>query len=496
MQSRSCFLDATALVKLKRVIDVVAAPCATWAAVVLEYADSQGSRFYSDLWKVALDGSGQAWQLTRGNSRDYAPCFRADGALAFLSNRPDAASPNPGVAAEYSQIWQLGPHGGEPERLTDEALGVSAFRCSQHSTRMVWLTQVWPDVPQAEQREFDQTRRKHGPSSLRYTSMPVRYWDHWLPGHHTHLIVQDQHERRDLTPTARRELEQASFDLSADGRYCAITWRNEGSDRAEEAGIMLFDLEAAPPDTIASSRLLGHETHAELSKPLFSPDGSRILCQIESRIEQACPVTALRMIDVASGVSKALAASWNYWPTPQAWHQDGDSVFVTAHDNGCTPVFQIELTSGDIVRLTESGSHDKINCIMALHDTGNPGIIGIQSSFTHPPELFHSPLMSSDLYLPTARLSGFDPTLADMNIESVSVISSDQHPVQYWLLSPTHIREPSPVLLWIHGGPLGAWQDEWHWRWNALLAVAQGFAVLMPNPRGSTGFGQAFCNGV
>ncbi len=492
--------DVQQLLDLKRVTDVVAAPCGTWAAVAVERLNHDASQYVMDLWKVALDGSSQAWQLTRGKSRDHAPRFMADGTLLFLSNRSDSDStPNGDADADQrAQIWSLPAHGGEPVRLTDEPLGISAFRCARTSDTLAWLTPVWPGVAHADQREHERKRGKNGPSALHYKTMPMRYWDAWLSNTRSHLIVQDANGRRDLTPNAQRELEQASFDLSPNGQQLAITWRNEGSDRVEEAGLMVFDLSRDLSCDLShnAQRLLGHQPLAVLLTPLFSPDSSRILCQIDQRFEHACPTTGLRIIDVASGKSTPLAPAWNCWPTPQAWQADGNSVFATAHDQGCTPIFQIELATGDIVRLTEEGSHGKINFIQGADESTKHSIVALKSSLLSPPEVLHSPLHSGMQCLPCAQLSGFDPGCINVSIENQSAISSDQHPVQYWLIRPAQSPQPAPVLLWIHGGPMGAWQDEWHWRWNAMLAVAQGYALLLPNPRGSTGFGQTFTAGV
>jgi dipeptidyl aminopeptidase/acylaminoacyl peptidase len=94
-----------------------------------------------------------------------------------------------------------------------------------------------------------------------------------------------------------------------------------------------------------------------------------------------------------------------------------------------------------------------------------------------------------------ARLSNFTPADEWAEIESITTKSTDGAMIQSWITRP---KKPGkhPVLMWIHGGPIGMSGDGWHWRWNSLLAVAKGYTVVQPNPRGSTGFGQAFIQGI
>ena len=139
-------------VALKRVASIAPSPDGTWLAVAVQRLDREGTKYVSDLWKVPTDGNA-AVQLTRGDSKDASPCFRRDGALGFLSNRqPNERAPDDD-ADKRMQVWLLPAGGGEPQQLTDEPLGVEAFRFARDADRLVALAPVLSGVEDAKQRE-------------------------------------------------------------------------------------------------------------------------------------------------------------------------------------------------------------------------------------------------------------------------------------------------------------------------------------------------------
>ena len=139
-------------ITLNRVSDLAASPCGSWLAVAVQRLDRDGAKYVGDIWKVPLDGSAAA-QLTRGDCKDSAPCFRHDGALAFLSNRqPNEIKPDE-EAEKRMQVWILPLEGGEPKQLTDEPLGVEAFRFARNAPRLVLFAPVIAGVEPDKQRE-------------------------------------------------------------------------------------------------------------------------------------------------------------------------------------------------------------------------------------------------------------------------------------------------------------------------------------------------------
>jgi dipeptidyl aminopeptidase/acylaminoacyl peptidase len=483
-------------IELHRLAEVACAPDGSWLAVTVHRLDRERSRYVSDLWKLPIDGSSPV-QLTRGDSRDNSPCFRRDGSLAFLSNRQPNEIKGDDEADKRMQVWVLPAQGGEPQQLTDEPLGVGAFRFARAADRLVVLAPVLPGVPLDQQRKTAVDRHKHGPTARRFVRQPTRHWDNWLddgaPSEATHLIVYRAplggtlDSRVDLTPLATREFAiEPDFDITTSGRLVAITRAIPSADRCDDSDVLLIDTDTA------AARAVGSEASANCQWPRFSPDGRTLSIVRSLRSPQQAPHPSLELIDVASGQRAPCAADWDRWPAQPEWSTDGNSLLVCADDMGQTPVFAIEIRNGAVRKLpsARSGTHAQL---VALPDGR---IAGLRSSVLQPPEVVVLGLGANDEARQLAPLSGCEAATWAVR-EELTATSSDGAPIQTLLIKPAAESATAlPLVLWIHGGPMAMSGDGWHWRWNPLLLVAQGYAVALANPRGSTGFGQKFVQGI
>ncbi len=441
------------------------------------------------LWEVDPEGASPARQLTRSAPGESAPAFAPDGTLLFTSARPDpdagkdAGDPKPAV-------WALPAAGGEARLVLARRNGIGGVTVAADSGDVVVVASATPGAADDEADAARRDARKDaGVTAILHESYPVRFWDHDLGPAVPHAfwvgpVPADGAEPtwRDLTPDAVPP-DGAGSDvaLSPDGRWLARAEEVAAERASRRSRLVVTD--TATGDT----RVLVDDAAADVGSPAWSPDSARLVCVRESGTTQTDPPDyTLLVVDVASGEVTDLTAGFDRWPSAPQFDAAGEAVYFLADDDGRHAVFRV-LAGQAPVRLTRDGAYSDLQVAR-----DGSALYALRSAFDHPAAPVRLDPVATDQQPDPLPNPGTVEALPG-TLRELRATAADGVEVQSWLVLPegASADSPAPLLLWIHGGPLMSW-NAWSWRWLPWVMAAQGYAVLLPNPALSQGFGQDF----
>ncbi len=469
------YTDLAAFQALPRTSGLQLSPDGTRLVTIVARLDPDGVRFVNALWEIDPVGQAPARRLTRSAKGEGGPVFAPDGEVLFTSARPgpgDEDDKDDGPSA----LWRL-PVVGEAERVGSRPGGLSGVQVARDAPVVVALSDTLPGSTD-DDADRRTARKDAKVDAVLHDGYPVRFWDHDLGIGANRLLVGELGDGpvvwRDLTPEPGRALVEAAFDVSPDGAAVVTTWA-----RAEAHGNRRTTLVVVDTRT-GGRRDLPDDGRSEDSSPKISPDGRQVAFVRETRSAPDQPPDMLLMTVPLDGSQqpRALAPGWDRWPTSLVWTPDG-ALLVTADEGGRGPVFRVE--DGTVTRLTSDDAHygavqvspDGASAY-ALRDAINtpPTPVRLDARAPGTPTILQGPIVP----VPTGRL------------DELTTTARDGTEIRAWLALPES-DGPHPLLVWVHGGPLASW-NSWSWRWNPWLMVARGYAVLLPDPGLSTGYGR------
>jgi len=327
----------------------------------------------------------------------------------------------------------------------------------------------------------------------RITRLMFRHWNEWRNTQRHHVFVTElaTGTTRDVTPgdydAPPHNYEDASLAFSADSRSIAFVSKREGPDR--EAWSTNSDVWLAPVDGGEIRKVTANP--AADDHPLFTKDGKSLLVRGQRRAGFEADRWYLDVYDLQSGARRTVFESTDLSIDEFVLSGDGATVWFTAGDRGRISLFTIPLSGGPVRKVIEGGA---VSSIAALADGG---VAYLKSRLTRPPDVYRVSRDGAERQL-TADNDDWLRAVAMPAPESAVVTGAERTPVQYWLLKPPNF-DPArryPTVFLIHGGPQSAFNDAWSTRWNPALWAAQGWVIVAPNPRGSTGFGQRFVDEI
>ncbi|WP_081861713.1 alpha/beta fold hydrolase [Cellulomonas sp. HZM] len=505
---------------MPRVSGLKLSPDGKRLVTAVQTLDEKRTRYVTALWEVDPAGERQPRRLTRSAKGESSAAFTPAGDLLFTSARPDPdgkESDDPVPA-----LWLLPVDGAEARVVADRAAGLGGVKVARDAGTLVVGSDVLPSATDAEHDERLRTARKDKKvAAILHDGYPVRYWDHDLGPEQPHLFTADVPTRvsaadattkdprltlTDATPDARGSLVEQGYAISPDGATIVAGWTRFGARGDQRSQLVAIDVASG------ERRVLVDDPALDLGGPQISPDGRWVVLQRDTiSTPQVAPVARLALVPLAGGEVRVVADEWDRWPHGAQWLPGSDAIVVVADDLGRAPVFRIDLAHGGgtttdtVTRIT----HDDAAYSDLQVSPDGTTVYAIRASYERPPHPVRIDLATGEVTaLPTPAPA---PELPG-RLEEVETTVADGRTVRAWLALPHGAPAASdgaggadegpgtggsahdakhPLLLWIHGGPLGSW-NAWSWRWNPWLLVEQGYAVLLPDPALSTGYGQEF----
>ena len=454
---------------LKDISDITVSPEGSFIAYTLTSSDIEKDVQIDVVWMLPASG-GEAICMSSTESNSSSPKWSPDGNyLAILSDRKD----------ETNQVWLLDRRGGDARPLTKLPQGVDSFEWSPDGKRLLLV--VADATPADLDKEERPNPRPYVIDRLQFKEDDVGYLDRHRT--HIHIVEVDSAEIRQLT---RGDFDDEEAAWSPDGtKIVFASNRTENADRNQNVDLWLIDTMAdqQEPDRLTRGNTVD-------AAPAWSPTGQSIV--YTSTNPDVLPVYAipqLATIDIETRERRHFESLAEIQAISPRYSPDGNKLLAIAEDRGEQNLVSVNIVDGSVTRLVDGAD------TVIEFDVGGDGEIFVSLMRPQlPGELFA--LSGGEL----TQLSTINQQVMKVintgRVEKFSYASSDGAAMESFVTFPPNYKKGRkyPGLLMIHGGPQA--QYDYRFDFEAQLLAAVGYVVVMPNPRGSWGYGQAFSTAI
>jgi len=473
--------------ELDRISGPQVSPDGNWVVFGISSLDKEANRRRSDLWMVAVDGSGLR-PLTTHPASEFNARWAPDGSsVFFLSTRSGA-----------SQVWRIPVSGGEAQQVTDLPLSVGSMSLSPDGSKLAVSLEVFTDC---EDLACTVDRLSEAGSQVAsgvlYDRLFIRHWDTWEDGRRSHLFVlpvEGGTEPVDVMPEVDGDSPSVpfggpeEFTFTPDGGAIVLSARLAGDGEPWSTN---FDLFVTPIDGSNGPRPITGENLAWDTQPVFSPDGSKLAWLAMERAGYEADRFRILLQDWPMGETRVLTQSWDRSVGSMTFSPDGETLLVTAQNLGNTSLFSVDVASGEVTELIHDGT------VRSPAFAGN-GIVFGMDHLQSPVELYRAGVDGKGVEPITSINSQKMASMILGEPEQMTFEGAEGDEVYAWLVKPVDFDPDKkyPVAFIIHGGPQGSSSNNFHYRWNPQIYAAAGYATLMVDFHGSTGYGQAFTDAI
>lgn len=474
-----------AMMQVKRISDPQLSPDGRMVAFTVAAVDMDKNATARQIWIVPVDGGSPRQLTTEGNNSRprWSPDSRR---ISFLSSRSGS-----------QQIWVMNADGSGARQLTSLATEADGHIWTPDGEHFVFTSQVYPECADmaCNERRLEEEKQSKVKARI-YTSLLYRHWAEWKGKRRKHLMVipAGGGAARDLTPGFIYDVPPFSlaggedYAVSPDGKEVAYAAKlDEDQATSTNSDIYVVPVEGGEARKVSTSA--GAD-----NTPAYSPDGKWLAWRMQQIAGYESDRWRLVVMDRETGVINSITETIDRNVDAFSWHPDSKRIAYVLEDRGRHPAQIIGVNGGGARAITRGSS--SVGDLQFTPD--GRSLIYTEQSGSSPVEIFRA-MPNEGAPVALTRLN--DGLLARHGLqryEEFTVAGAEGAQVHGFLVKPPGFDPGKryPVLMLIHGGPQGAWGESFSYRWNPQVFAAAGFVVALPNPRGSTGYGQRFTDEI
>jgi dipeptidyl aminopeptidase/acylaminoacyl peptidase len=471
------------LLKVRRVGDPQLSPDGRLVAYQISDPDKSANRSRTQIYLIPVAG-GEPVQLTSGDASASSPRWSPDGKrVAFVRG---------------GQIHTMDATGGDVKKITSISTGAGDPVWSPDGRWLAFVSDIYPDcADDACNQKRDAEMEASKVKAKVIDRLLYRHWAAWKDGKRTHVFVvsADGGAARDLTPG---DFDAPPFSLggptdyafSPDSRELAFA-RNTEKVEATSTNNDIFIVPVAGGE---AQRITGDNKGSDQS-PLYSPDGRYLAYRSQATAGFESARWRLMLYDRQTKKTRELLPKFDAYVEGFTFTPDGKRIYFGSGERGRHPIYVVTVADGQLTKVLDGFNDD-----VRVAPSGET-IVFTRSSSIQPAEIYRYDLQGNNR-VATQITKTNDAFLSGFNLqpaEDVEWAGANGTKIHGWLVKPAKPAAGNaryPLVVLIHGGPQGAWNDSWSYRWNPQIFAAAGYMVFMPNPRGSTGYGQQFIDDI
>ncbi|MEO7251863.1 MAG: S9 family peptidase, partial [Arenimonas sp.] len=486
--------DVRDLAKLERVSAPVLSADGRKLVFAVRQTDFAANKGVTSLWIRDLFNrdAGPPARFTAEGFNVNSPSFSPDGAAVYFLTAKSGSM----------QLWSQPVAGGAARQLSSYPADVGAYKISPDGKSVALAMEVFNDCATlaCSKKRLDDTAARKA-SGVLYDKTFIRHWDTWADGRRSQLFVaafavdgklagEPVKISRDIDGDVPSKPfgDAGEFEWSPDSRSIVFSARVAGKSEPWSTN---FDLYLVPASGTALPKNLTVANKAWDAGPVFSADGKTLFYRAMKRPGFETDRFALMAMDMASGRSRELDPLWDASADTIHLSDDGKRIYTQAFEMGQHPLFAFDIAAGQATRVAGEGA-------ISSFDLRGDTLVFVRETLKSPGQLFAARSDGSAARAISVNNADKLKEIAFGDFEQFDFIGWNNETVHGYLVKPANFQagKKYPVAFLIHGGPQGSFGNAWSYRWNAQTYAGQGFAVVMVDFHGSTGYGQKFTDAI